>query len=677
MGQQRLDEKYALDGYVNFLTGLGDFNRDKTLGGQRGGPNFCVDLMSGYDAENRWRGSDLGGRIVETIPDEMTREGFEIQVQPSDDDEDDERDDAFPATQPGMPMLPSAPADKPKPLEIDDEGIEIAEEVDDALELLGADEAFWYGLAYERCYGGGAILLGVDDGGQSLEQPLDEERVGSVNHLTPFWGGWDGELVAWSYYRDPTKPNFGMPEMYMLRNLGVPISRVPAPGERPQPDALPVGPGYGPLIYWIHESRLLIFPGMSPSRRARVQMRGWGDSVFVRVEQVLQQFNQTWQGLANLMTDWSQGVLAIENFSASMAANNKAATQTLAQRAMGLNVSRSIARMMVIDAKEKFSRETTTLAGLDGVLEQFALRLAAAADMPVSLLMGQAPAGLNATGDSEIRWFYDRVKAKQRKRVLPPLRKLIRLLLKSKQGPTKGAVPQRWSVQGRPLYQMSAKERAERYLSIAQADQIYMANSVVTAEEVGATRFGGAEYNDGPIVLDLKGRADMAAQDEADKAARDEVMRKAAAAPPTPPAAPPEQAPQKQDGAGADVAAMMAEDFPQSALTWMSSATWEGPQDVPAADVDYADEHRWRASAEPGKVEKFKGKIQRGKKKPIVLARPPSGGQLRVVDGHHRALAYRELGAPVYAYVANFDNDVAYQLALQTHGKQYQQPAEE
>src|SRR5207302_380751 len=94
-------------------------------------------------------------------------------------------------------------------------------------------------LNYERVFGGGAVLLGVDDGAKDLTQPLDLNRVKSVKHLTSFRGGWDGELIAWSYYIDPRESRFGEPQIYQLRNLGVPISAPPAPGQidkyKPQP----------------------------------------------------------------------------------------------------------------------------------------------------------------------------------------------------------------------------------------------------------------------------------------------------------------------------------------------------------------------------------------------------------------------------------------------------------
>jgi phage-related protein (TIGR01555 family) len=390
----------------------------------------------------------------------------------------------------------------PKPLDIDDEGIEIAEELDGVLETLGADAAFWQALCYQRAYGGGAILIGADDGMKDLAKPLDEKRIKSVDWLNVLSGGWDGEVVAWSYYGDARKANYGKPETYMVRNLGVPIARIPAPGE---PSLQPVLPPDGATVWWVHESRLLIFSGTTVSHRARVQVRGWGDSVYTRVDEVLQQYGQTWGGIANLMTDFSQAVLSIKGLAQSIAGNKG----VVSSRALQMNISRSIARILLIDSEEEFKRDTVSLAGVADVLDKFALRLAAAADMPLSLLMGQVQGGLGDASAGDIRYFYDRVASWQRRRMLPQLRRLIKLIFLSKDGPTSGKEPERWSVKPRPLYQLSATEKATQYLTMAQGDQIYYTMGAASAEEVAAKRFGGSDYDAGPIALDLDGRAGM------------------------------------------------------------------------------------------------------------------------------------------------------------------------
>jgi phage-related protein (TIGR01555 family) len=535
-------EAFNLDSFKNELTGIGDWSQDKTFGGKRGGPDFEVAFLPGIACENRWRGSDLGGRIVETIPDEMTREGWDLTIQPSEGDgEPDDKEDDFPP-EGGDPMAaglaPPAPKN-PKPIpEADEESTEQIEELDGLLEKLGAADAFWQALCYERAYGGGAILIGADDGMDDLSTPLNEDAVKSVRFLNPVSGGWDGELVAWSYYRDLNSPNYGMPEIYMLRNLGVPIASMPAPGSSytpVSPDASILGStknlGYGPLVQWVHESRLLVFPGISVSHRARVQMRGWGDSVFMRVDRVLSQYDQTWGGVANLLTDFSQGVLKVDQLSQMLGANNKSGSKNLLTRARMLQMTRSISRILLIDKLEDFSRDTASLAGIAETMQQFALRLAAAADMPVALLMGQAPAGLNATGASDIRFFYDRVAARQKKRLLPQLRRLIKLLMLSKEGPTGGVEPEKWTVEHNSLYQMTDLEKAQLRNTTAQTDQIYISQGVLSAEEVAASAFGGTEWSM-ERTIDFEGRQEMADLDAADKEARAKAMLEGAKKPP-------------------------------------------------------------------------------------------------------------------------------------------------
>jgi phage-related protein (TIGR01555 family) len=551
----RLDEMEHFDSFKNTLTGIGDFLRDKTLGGRQGGPEFEVVLPSGVVCKNLWRGSDLGKRIVETIPDEMTREGWELSIQPEEDDGEDKgkkkKADAFPAQQPAAPPGANPFAAGGLPPDPGPSGPGVIEEGDDAtaaaveattgkLEEIGAADVFWEALCYEVAYGGAGVLMGIDDGQKDLSQPLDEDATfDDVTHLTAFTGGWDGELVAWSYYNDPTKPNYGMPEIYMLRNIGVPIARIPAPGSKLSgQDVLPKRQTEV-IITWVHESRLLIFPGVAVSRDSRVQMRGWGDSVFTRVSRVLSQYDQTWGGIANLMTDFSQAVVKMKGLTQAAGAKGKEGTgglATVTKKALAMNMSRSLARVLMLDSEDEFKRDTVSLGGIADMLQQFALRLAASADMPVDLLMGQGAGGALNKGDTTYRFFMDRVAARQKKRMLPQLRRLIGWVLRAQDGPTDGVEPEKWSVKMCALYQESDVERATRQKTVAETDQIYINMQVVTPEEVAATRFGGSEHNDGPIVIDFEGRREMAAQDEKDKAARAKAMAEAAKKPPESPA---------------------------------------------------------------------------------------------------------------------------------------------
>jgi 8-oxo-dGTP pyrophosphatase MutT (NUDIX family) len=124
------------------------------------------------------------------------------------------------------------------------------------------------------------------------------------------------------------------------------------------------------------------------------------------------------------------------------------------------------------------------------------------------------------------------------------------------------------------------------------------------------------------------------------------------------------------------VYAQMATDFPAKAIAWVKRAKWAGPKNVPVSAIEFQPS-RWQAGHEPAKVERFRKKIERrqdaGKPvKPVILADRPDtkrGTHLYIVDGHHRALAFRELGGPVLAYVGIVDaEDVT--TAMETHSSQ-------
>src|SRR6185369_47608 len=133
-------------------------------------------------------------------------------------------------------------------------------------------------------------------------------------------------------------------------------------------------------------------------------------------------------------------------------------TNTVTKRAMALNIGRSLARMLILDSKEEYGRDVASLAGIDTVLEQFALRFAAAAGMPVSLLFGQAPAGLNATGAADVSFFERRIGSKQTRRLKSQLKRLTKLIFLTEDGPTNGEEPERWTLRFRPLSQPTELE---------------------------------------------------------------------------------------------------------------------------------------------------------------------------------------------------------------------------
>jgi hypothetical protein len=97
----------------------------------------------------------------------------------------------------------------------------------------------------------------------------------------------------------------------------------------------------------------------------------------------------------------------------------------------------------------------------------------------------------------------------------------------------------------------------------------------------------------------------------------------------------------------------MRKNFPDKALGWMRDARWIGPVQVPVDRIDMDDIHKWAATHQQARVREFARQIKAGEAhtQPVVAVQEPGDDKIKIVDGHHRTLAYKELNRPVKAYV--------------------------
>jgi phage-related protein (TIGR01555 family) len=247
--------------------------------------------------------------------------------------------------------------------------------------------------------------------------------------------------------------------------------------------------------------------------------RGWGDSILTRCARVIANFQAGWQGLGILLQDYATPTLKIENLQGILA-SSQPGDMSLAKRAAAVELTRSLARVVIIGKNEEYKREAVPLTGMADALDKLALRLAASLDMPMSLLMGESPAGLNATGDAELRWFFNQVAALQKRDLLPVLRPIIKLLFLDKvNGP--GKEPKNWNIKFHPLWALTAKEQADLRKTVAETDQIYINTGVFDAKIVAENRFGGDEYSV-ETQIEMDDWEKMAAEADAEQAKADQ-----------------------------------------------------------------------------------------------------------------------------------------------------------
>jgi hypothetical protein len=122
-----------------------------------------------------------------------------------------------------------------------------------------------------------------------------------------------------------------------------------------------------------------------------------------------------------------------------------------------------------------YEKKSNNFSNLDKIIQQFMIDVSGAADIPMTRLFGQSAAGLSATGDNDVRNYYDMVSAKQESELRPQLEYLYEVLVRSELG----HMPDDFRFDFNPLWQLSDKEQADVEKTRAERDQIYVGLGVV------------------------------------------------------------------------------------------------------------------------------------------------------------------------------------------------------
>ena len=426
-----------LDGWQNILTGLGYSGKDKRLPAEA-----VYERLAEGEAEELYASDEMATKIVDMLPLDMLREGFELVSPDVDEDILDKAMDYF---------------DK----------------------LVATEEGSKLGdaLIWGRMYGGAALVIGTND--EDTDQPLEVDRLDAITHLTLLNRF---ELIPQAINADPTSNNFGMPETYTIQpritgSLGTENEAA-----------------FANSSILIHHSRLLRFDGAKLPRRMFITNHYWHDSILNKLQDDIRDYQAAFASAAALILDFAQAVYKVKNLADIIAAPDGKAT--LENRIAIIDRCRSILRAAIVDADgEDFERKTTTLAGLDKTLDKLTRKFTSATEYPHTVLLGESPSGMGATGDSERDDYYTTVRARQVQELKPRLLRLFKLIFAAGDGPTGGMVPENLDIEFMPLKHLDQKETIEARKQQAEADKIYMETGAVDPLEIATSRFGSGEYS--------------------------------------------------------------------------------------------------------------------------------------------------------------------------------------
>lgn len=278
-----------------------------------------------------------------------------------------------------------------------------------------------------RLRGGAALYIG--DGSSDPSQPLNVERV-SRNGLRYVTLLTKDHLSPGDVDRNVESPYFNRPKNWMLTGLKGQIE--------------------------IHPTRLALFFGAPLPEDTFDASYGWGDSILDATYQALTQADATTANIASLIFEAKVDVLSIPNLMRELAEDPRF-EETLLTRATTAARIKGINGMLLIDSEEEYSAKSASFANLGEIMDRFFQNVCGAADIPMTRLFGRSAAGMNATGEGDLKNYYDMVQAVQENEVGPALHMLDEALIRS----ALGSRPEELHYNWRSLWQTTEKERIE------------------------------------------------------------------------------------------------------------------------------------------------------------------------------------------------------------------------
>lgn len=227
----------------------------------------------------------------------------------------------------------------------------------------------------------------------------------------------------------------------------------------------------------IHPSRVVRFYGARLPRSTGTLMADeWSDSIVETINASVRDATATQQGIANLVQEASVDIWRIEGLMNQV--SNADYRKALNDRMMLVQQMKGMVNATVMDKGDEWSQKTANFSQLPEVINRQLQIVSGAVDIPATRFLGQSPAGLNSTGDSDIRNYYDRLGAEQKLFLRPALQKIMDALVPS----VLGAFPEDLWFDFPSLWQISEKERAEIGKLNSESADIVMRNNLVPGE---------------------------------------------------------------------------------------------------------------------------------------------------------------------------------------------------
>lgn len=399
------------DGFQNLAMKLGI----ATPGGEgsadnlisQGKYNFNLVTRNRILLEEMYRGSWLVGRIIDCFAEDMTRKGITVTT---------------------------------------NKGAEKLQKYRVAMARLKIWQSVEESIKWGRLYGGAIGVHQIE--GQKLDTPLDTSTVGK--------GDYKGIIVYDRWQLQPvlqqliaTGPDMGLPAFYDIilgANLNDPAKT---------PGGVVVANASG--VVRVHHTRCFRMGGHKlPFFQAITEMM-WEESVVERVYDRLVMFDTATASTAGLIGRALLRTVGIDGLREILASGGEA-KEGLLEMFNYMRLFQSSEGLTLLDKEDSFETTAYSFAGLSDVNNQFSQEVSGAAETPLTRLFGQAPAGMNATGEGDMKNYHETINAKQESKLRGPMEIINQLVWQSTFG---RALPDDFEMEFTPLQEVTALERSQ------------------------------------------------------------------------------------------------------------------------------------------------------------------------------------------------------------------------
>ena len=264
------------------------------------------------------------------------------------------------------------------------------------------DGATLTAAVWARTFGAAIVIRGFDRSGDA-DTPLPE---GLTANRWPDWlevvAAPDYQVLTEDINQDKTNARrYGLPEYYRI------VGDHRFNGLR------------------IHHSRVVHFVGPTASRKEhmRDQWAGTHLSALDPVLKMLKDYNLAWSSIGKMLRQASIPVWTLDGLIKGLAhdAEELKARMQLQQDMIAVD------GVVMLDAagNESYERKAVSFADLPAMLQQITLKIAAAADCPVTELFGRIVSGLGDTGEVEQASWHSRVEAYRTRTLAPRIDQIL------------------------------------------------------------------------------------------------------------------------------------------------------------------------------------------------------------------------------------------------------------